>query len=70
MLGTLGSQIELKNMVVLTNETQTMLSFLRIFKFNAVICLNSIKEPNVHNLRNCTYVLLLKLFVCLCSYAL
>ena len=37
----------------LTNETQTMLSFSRIFKFNAVICLNSIKEPNVPNLRNC-----------------
>ena len=34
-------------MVALTNKTQTMLSFLRIFKFNAVICLNSIKEPNV-----------------------
>jgi hypothetical protein len=33
-LGTLGSPIEFKHMVVLTNETQTMLSFLRIFKFN------------------------------------
>jgi DNA polymerase elongation subunit (family B) len=31
---TLGSLIEFKHMVVLTNETQTMLSFSRIFKFN------------------------------------
>jgi hypothetical protein len=33
-LGTLGCSIELKYMVALTNETQTMLSFPRIFKFN------------------------------------
>ena len=33
-LGTLGSSIEFKHMVVLTNEIQTMLYFLRIFKFN------------------------------------
>jgi hypothetical protein len=31
---TLGSPIEFKQMVVLTNKTQTMLSFPRIFKFN------------------------------------
>ena len=30
----LGSPIEFKHMVALTNETQTMLSFPRIFKFN------------------------------------
>ena len=41
-------------MVVLTNETQTMLSFPKIFKFNTAICLNSIKEPNVPNLKNYT----------------
>jgi hypothetical protein len=41
-------------MIALTNETKIMLSFLRIFKFNTVICLNSIKEPNVLNLKNCT----------------
>jgi hypothetical protein len=33
----LGSLIEFKRMVVLTNETQTMLSFSKIFKFNAVM---------------------------------
>jgi hypothetical protein len=33
-LGTLGSLIEFKHMVALTNETQIMLSFPRIFKFN------------------------------------
>jgi hypothetical protein len=42
-LGTLSSPIEFKYMVVLTNETQIMLSFPRIFKFNAVICLNSMQ---------------------------
>ena len=31
---TLGSPIEFKHMVALTNETQTMLSFPRILKFN------------------------------------
>jgi hypothetical protein len=36
-LGTLGSIIEFKYMVALTNETQTMLSFPRIFKFNTVM---------------------------------
>ena len=41
-------------MVTLTNETQTILSFPRIFKFNKVMCLNSIKEPNIPNLRNYT----------------
>ena len=34
MLDILGSLIEFKHMTVLTNETQTMLFFLRIFKFN------------------------------------
>ena len=33
-LGTLDSLIEFKHMVELTNETQTILSFPRIFKFN------------------------------------
>ena len=33
-LGILGSPIEFKHMVALTNEIQTMLSFSRIFKFN------------------------------------
>ena len=33
-LCTLGSPIEFKHMVALTNKTQTMLYFLRIFKFN------------------------------------
>ena len=33
-LGTLGSPIEFKHMIALTNETQIMLSFSRIFKFN------------------------------------
>jgi hypothetical protein len=31
---TLGSLIEFKHMVALTNETKTMLSFPRIFKIN------------------------------------
>ena len=44
-------------MVALTNETQTMLYFLKIFKFNAIMYLNSIKESNVLNLRNYSYVL-------------
>ena len=34
MLGTLGFPIKFKHMVTLTNETQTMLSFPIIFKFN------------------------------------
>ena len=54
MLGTLDSLIEFKHMVVLTNEIQIMLSFSRILKFNAVMCLDSIMKPNVPNLRNCT----------------
>ena len=33
-LGTLGFPIEFKHMVALTNETQIMLSFPKIFKFN------------------------------------
>jgi hypothetical protein len=33
-LGTLGSPIKFKHMVTLINETQTMLYFSRIFKFN------------------------------------
>ena len=33
-LDTLGSSIEFKDMVALTNETQIMLCFPRIFKFN------------------------------------
>ena len=49
-LGTLGFPIEFKHMVTLTNETQTMLSFPRIFKFN-VFEFN--QEPNVLNLKNC-----------------
>ena len=47
----IGSPIEFKHMIVLTNETQTMLSFPRIFKFT-VFELN--QKPNVLNLRNCT----------------
>jgi hypothetical protein len=53
MLSTLYSLIELKHMVALTNQTQTMLSFPIIFKFNAVMGLNSIREPNISNLSNC-----------------
>ena len=37
-------------MVALTNEIQTMLFFPRIFKFNTVMYLNSIKKPNVLHL--------------------
>ena len=33
-LSTLGSSIEFKRMVILTNKIQIMLYFLRIFKFN------------------------------------
>ena len=33
-LSTLGSPIEFKHIVILINETQTMLYFSRIFKFN------------------------------------
>jgi hypothetical protein len=51
MLGTLGSLIEFKYIVVLTNETQIMLYFPKIFKFN-VFEFN--KEPNVLVIRNCT----------------
>ena len=40
-LGTLDFPIEFKYMIALTNETQIMLSFPRIFKFNTVIYLNS-----------------------------
>jgi hypothetical protein len=50
-LGTLGSLIEFKYIVALTNETQIILSFLRIFKFN-VFKFN--KKFNVLDLRNCT----------------
>ena len=49
-LGTLGSPIEFKHMVALTNETQTMFYFPRIFKFN-VFEFN--QELNVLDLRNC-----------------
>ena len=35
-------------MVILTNKTQTILSFLEIIKLYAVICLNLIKEPNMY----------------------
>ena len=50
-LGTLGFLIEFKHMVALTNETQTMLFFPRIFKFN-IFEFNY--ELNVFDLRNCT----------------
>ena len=50
-LGTLGSPIKFKHMAALTNETQTILSFPRIFKFN-VFEFN--QEPNVFDLRKCT----------------
>ena len=33
-LGTLGSLIEFKHIIALTNEAQITLSFPRIFKFN------------------------------------
>ena len=48
-LGILGT-IEFKYMIALINETQKMLSFPRIFKFN-VFEFN--QEPNVLYLRNC-----------------
>ena len=47
----LGSPIEFKYMVALTNETQIMLSFPIIFNFN-VFEFN--QEANVLDLRNCT----------------
>ncbi len=50
-LSILGSPIEFKYMIALTNETQTMLSFPRIFKFN-IFELN--QKPNVLDLRNYT----------------
>ena len=50
-LSTLGSSIKFKHVVALTNETQTMLSFPRIFKFN-VFEFN--QELNVLDLRNYT----------------
>ena len=49
MLGTLSFLIEFKHMIALTNETQTILYFPKIFKFN-VFKFN--KEPNVLVLRN------------------
>ena len=36
MLGTLGFSNKFKHIVALTNETQTMFSFPKIFKFNSV----------------------------------
>ena len=50
-LGTLGSPIKFKHMVALTNETQTMLYFSRIFKFN-IFEFN--QESNVLDLKNYT----------------
>ena len=50
-LGTLGSPIEFKHMVALTNETQTMLFFPRIFKLN-VFEFN--QEPSILDIKNCT----------------
>ena len=50
-LGTLGSPIEFKHVVALTNKTQTMLYFPRIFKFK-VFEFNL--KPNVVDLKNCT----------------
>ena len=51
MLGTLGFSIEFKHMVALINKTKTILSFLRIFKFN-IFAFN--QEPNIFDLRNYT----------------
>ena len=48
---TLGFLIEFKHMVALINETQIMLSFPRIFKFNIF---EFKQEPNVFDLRNYT----------------
>ena len=48
-LGTLSFLIEFKHMIALINETQIILYFLKIFKFNTVICLNLIKKTNVSN---------------------
>jgi hypothetical protein len=54
LVGRLRFSIEFKHIVALINKTQIILYFSKIFKFNAVICLNSIKEPNVPNLSNFT----------------
>ena len=50
-LDTLGYPIEFKRMVALINETQIMLFFPRILKFNVF---EFSQEPNVLDLRNCT----------------
>ena len=42
----LGFLIEFKQMVALSNKTQTMLSLKKKIKFNAVMYLNSIVKPN------------------------
>ena len=52
MLCILGFTIEFKHMLVLCNEKKIMLSFSRIIKFNAIICLNSIRELKVINIKN------------------
>ena len=51
ILGTLSSPIEFKYMITLTNETQTILSFPKIFKFNKF---EFNQEPNVFDSKNCT----------------
>ena len=49
-------------MVILTNKTQIILSFSSTINFNAVMCLNLIRELNVLHLRYCTQVFLLIFF--------
>ena len=44
--------VEFKHMVALSNKTQIMLSFPIIIKINIIMCFNSIRKPNVPNLRN------------------
>ena len=50
-LDTLDSTIEFKHMFALSNKKQIMLSFPIIIKFNAIMRLNSIREPNVPNIK-------------------
>jgi hypothetical protein len=54
MLGTLGSLIEFKYITALNLNILGKDNIVCVSLVNANMCLNSIGEPDVFNLRNCT----------------
>ena len=57
MLGTLGSPIEFKPIILMNLIIHEKYNIICFSLDNATKCLNSIEKLNIPNLCNCTYVL-------------